>query len=324
MSNNPTTSHPTEADFAITLLSSETLLEVSGRDAVSFLHNQASCDLKQRGNGAACFGSFCNPQGRVLADFTALTLNDEKVLLRLRRDLAEATLANLARFAMFSKVALRDVGDEWHLLAIQGAGCSDVLQPSLGELPNRPLAWAGRKTALALQLGQDSEALELWVHAADESALLTTLMAQQSPQENEDHWRAATLRQGVARLEAATSAEFLPQQLNFDLTGHINFRKGCYPGQEVIARMHYKGKAKRRLLLMALPKGMVLQSGAPVYQAERAQAAGVVINVATDSTGETIALVTTTEAAADEGLYGSVAGGTALRVLPLPYAVTFG
>ena len=309
----------------LTPLVSEALLEVSGPDAVSFLHNQASCDIRQLASDAACYGTFCNPQGRVLADFVALAVAPDTLLLRLRGEILERTLDNLRRFAVFSKVQLRNASEDWQLLGIQGRELTGALGEGLPEVPAAPLAWTHTADAITLRTTGDKDAVELWVRSTAASYLLSSLRAQSALQADETAWQAATLRQGVARLSAATSGEFLPQQLNYDLIGHINFRKGCYPGQEVIARMHYKGKAKRRMLLMTATPGCTeLHAGDALFRAGQAQPAGTVINAARADSGAQLALVSTTETAVEEGLLTAAERGTALAVLQLPYAVPFG
>lgn len=311
-------------DLLLTPLASEALLEVSGPDAVSFLHNQASCDIRQLASDNACYGAFCNPQGRVLADFVALATAPDSLLLRLRKEILERTLDNLRRFAVFSKVQLRDASDDWRLLGIQGREPGGALGGALPEFPAAPLTWTQTADAIALRTTDDTNAVELWVRSAAASELFSKLSAQSALQADETAWQAAALRQGVARLSSATSGEFLPQQLNYDLIGHINFRKGCYPGQEVIARMHYKGKAKRRMLLMVAPAGTTLAAGDALYRAGQAQVAGTVINAAHPDSSTPLVLVSTTEAAMQDGLLTAAEEGAALVLQSLPYAVPFG
>jgi len=307
----------------ITHLQGEALLEVTGPDAISFLHNQASCDLKQLPSGRASYGTFCNPQGRVLADFIALSLSPERILLRLRRDILPSTLAALSRFALFSKVNLQAASDDWHLLGCRGAGAAASLEPLFPTLPEADMAWTGDAGALLLQVDGSRECFELWVNCSEQPALLKQLDGA-IPVASESDWEAVNLRRGIARITAATTGELLPQQINYDLSGHINFRKGCYPGQEVIARMHYKGKAKRRLLLAQLPPGAAASAGEPLYLQSKEQAAAQIVNAATADDGTALALVTTTQAAAEEGLRLTPESEEALQLLELPYPVPFG
>lgn len=315
---------PAGQPATLTTLGSEAVIEVTGRDALTFLHNQASCDLKQLAAGQAVHGTFCNPQGRVLADFLALCIEPEHYRLRLRRDILQGTLDALGRFALFSKVSLEPAAEKLALLGIHGPGARAALDSLLDELPQEALGWAGDGSASVVQLDTAGEAFELWLDREAHGELLEQLQSRLSATDDESDWALAGLRRGIARITAATTGELLPQQLNYDLTGHINFRKGCYPGQEVIARMHYKGKAKRRLLLMQVPADGAPADGNSLYLAGKDSAAGQVVNAATNSDDETLALVTTTESAASEGLRLSPESESCLTLVELPYTVPFG
>lgn len=314
---------PSHTTPTLSRLRGDALLEITGRDAVTFLHNQASCDLKQLQPGDASYGTFCSPQGRVLADFIALALGPERILLRLRRDILDRTLAALGRFAQFSKVTLQAAGDEWELSGCRGIGTAERLQPLFPALPETDLAWTGEAGALVLQLDGSTECFEVWVNRREQPALLAQL-EEAFPAASEADWESANLRRGIARITAVTAGELLPQQLNYDLSGHINFRKGCYPGQEVIARMHYKGKAKRRLLLVQLPAGTAASAGQPLYLQGKEQPAARIVNAATAADGTALALITTTRPAAEEGLRLEPHSELTVQVLDLPYPVPFG
>ena len=224
---------------------------------------------------------------------------------------------------MFSKVTLQAAGDDWELLACRGAGTAEALRPLFPELPAADLAWTGDTNALVLQLDSQSECFEVWLNHSEQPALLEHL-EQTLSAASESDWEAGNLRRGIARITAATTGELLPQQLNYDLSGHINFRKGCYPGQEVIARMHYKGKAKRRLLLAQLPAGAAASAGDLLYLQDKEQAAAQIVNAATADDGTALALISTTQAAAEEGLRLTPGSEQALQLLELPYPVPFG
>tara|TARA_R100000900_G_scaffold46396_2_gene37367 strand:- start:53654 stop:54679 length:1026 start_codon:yes stop_codon:yes gene_type:complete len=302
----------------------EAVIEVTGRDALTFLHNQASCDLKQLAADQATRGTFCNPQGRVLADVLILCLGPEHYRLRLRRSILESTLEALGRFALFSKVTLEPAAEQLQLLGVQGPGARAALEALFDSLPEGLLGWRGDAGATVVQLDEAGEAFELWLDATARSDLATTLREALPADDSESAWELAGLRRGVARITAATRGELLPQQLNYDLTGHINFRKGCYPGQEVIARMHYKGKAKRRLLLMQAPAGSAPADGDSLYLAGKDSPAGQVVNAASDPDGQVLALVTTTDSAASEGLRLAPGDEQSLSLVELPYPVPFG
>ena len=135
----------------------------------------------------------------------------------------------------------------------------------------------------------------------------------------EDEWHALQIVNGFARIEAATMTEFVPQTLNYDLTGHISFDKGCYTGQEVVARLHYRGTPKRRTYLAELPQLANTSPGAEVYSASATQSVGNIVNAITTQ-DKTLALVTSTVTAANS-LRLNNPDGDLLTLGELPYSL---
>jgi folate-binding protein YgfZ len=145
-------------------------------------------------------------------------------------------------------------------------------------------------------------------------------MGDAMPRGTEADWQAGEIIGGVARIEAATVEAHVPQTLNYDLTGHINFNKGCYTGQEVVARLHYRGKPKHRTRLAELPAGTHCAAGAPVFDAGSGNKAGSIVNAAETSSG-TFALVETAVDERSDSLRLGAAEGIPLSLGELPYAV---
>ncbi len=297
----------------------EALLHVTGPDALGFLQNQTSCDLRELETGRACYGVYCTPQGRVVCDFLALQAAPDHLILRLRRDILEQAVSALARYAMFSKVTLQPQLDHWQLLVCWGESAGPALATLYPQLPASTLDCATQDGALLVQLDASGSRFECLINR-DAQPELAQQLAQRLAPGDEAEWQALTLQDGIARIEAATVAQFLPEQLNYDLTGHINFRKGCYPGQEVIARMHYRGKAKRRMLLMQLPAGAPPAAGAPLYHQGGERVVGNIVNCV-DTDAGTLALATTTRAGVDGDLRLAPDASTPLQQLSLPYPV---
>ena len=143
---------------------------------------------------------------------------------------------------------------------------------------------------------------------------------------SETIWQAEQIASGIARIEAGTTGEYVPQSLNYDLTGHISFTKGCYTGQEVVARLHYRGKSKRRLYLAdinpdALPAGLQIQAGDPLYGEDNSRAIGNVINWVQCDNGERHLLVTTTEGGVNAPLRLRDNEGPLLHTSATPYSI---
>lgn len=299
------------------LLPAEGLLHISGADTIAFLHNQASADLRLLTGEQAVQGTFCTPQGRVICDFLAIQIAHDHVALRMRNSIIDHAIGALSRFAMFSKVSLHREQDGWQVLGCWGDGAGDALAGLLDTVPGTSLGCARQENAVLIQTDATAQQFECLVKEPQSmEGLETGLIATPARA-----WEAEQVRCGLARIEATTIGEFLPEQLNYDLTGHINFRKGCYPGQEVIARMHYKGKAKRRMILARLPEGEIPVAGSPVFNQGRDQPVGNIVNAGVTVDGDMLALVSCTRKALDQGLQLAPDAATVLQQEDLPYPV---
>ncbi|GAB3277728.1 YgfZ/GcvT domain-containing protein [Parahaliea aestuarii] len=259
----------------------ESLLRVSGPDAATFLQGQTTCDVRQVDSHNARPGAWCNVQGRILADFL-LTLDAAgHYLLRLRADIIEGTAERLKKYVVFSKASI-DAAPDWQVIGCWGEGVKAALQALLPEVPGaRHGSCAGEGYQL-LQVDDAGQRYELFL-SSERKDLLEALPAHLQAAEP-GQWRALEIAAGIGRVEAATVEAFLPQMLNYDLTGFVNFQKGCYTGQEVIARLHYRGTAKRRLFLARVDAAEIPTAGTGLYTEGANQAAGNVVNAV--ATGE--------------------------------------
>lgn len=237
-------------------LDGEGLLHLEGRDIAGFLQGQLTCDLRTLAADRAVCGALCNPQGRVLADLRVIAVDEGHCILRLRDGVAEATAARLATYARFSRIGVRvDEGDTTVI-----AGQTTALRPLLERLalpvPQGTGAVTHADSNLAIGLGADR--VELLLCGAGTQDALSAL-GMDCTNARETAWQAAELATGDYRIECEDIGEYTPQALNYDHRGLVSFSKGCYTGQEVVARLHYKGRSKRRLAIRCLNR----QSAAP-------------------------------------------------------------
>jgi folate-binding protein YgfZ len=224
-------------------LESAGALAVRGRDAIPFLQGQLSNDLTALSPERSLLAGYHNPQGRVLALMRLLAPVPGEALAVLPRELVAPVASRLRAFILRSKVELADESSAWRIGGLIETAAPGAAPPFAAQLP----AVAGAVTRLgqsfALRVG-DSPARWLIVSAAaspNEPALAGCARA--APEE----WRRLAIANGEPEVHAATSGEFVAQMLNLDVLGAIAFDKGCYTGQEVIARAHYRGRVKRRL-----------------------------------------------------------------------------
>ena len=202
----------------IDLSQQRALLKVSGADATNFLQNQLSNDIATLTEKQVQTNAFCQHQGRIIALLRVFRLGDD-YYLDLPRDLLPTLIQRLQMFVLMSQVELTDVSDELVRLALIDEQDDDALRFT-------PTNFA-----------------QLLIYQKDE------YRPSQSEKNAYPAWQKAMIEHGLAEVELTTTDLFIPQMLNLDLPeiGGVSFKKGCYPGQEVVARLHYLGKAKRRL-----------------------------------------------------------------------------
>jgi folate-binding protein YgfZ len=214
------------------------ILAVSGKDAAKLLQGQATCNVFEVTENQARIGAFCNPKGRAIATFL-LAKQGGDYLLVLPLELLEPTKTRLQKYVLRSDVKFIDRSNE---LCLLGLGWSETVgEPLFGArwVDGMVLISLGSTPYRTLLIAEPEPAIKLWADRLGQGY---------APGNSED-WRLLDLLGGIPWLDQATSEEHVPQMLNLDKLGGISFTKGCYTGQEIVARTHYLGKAKRALFL---------------------------------------------------------------------------
>ncbi len=236
-------------------------IEFSGPDTREFLQGQMSCDIGQLTESRSLPGAICNLKGRVTADFRLAQVGGA-CLMQTAAGMADTIIATLSRYAVFSKVALRKI-DPPLVLGLRGGGYGPALAKLFPELPEADHGCAVSTQMCLLRL--PGERFELWCVDAEAVSPLRELFGEWQAGPGAD-WLAAEIGAGVVHVTPAMSGQYTPQLLNYDLSGVVNFSKGCYTGQEVVARMHFRGKPKKRMFLFEserpLGENSVLGAGA--------------------------------------------------------------
>jgi folate-binding protein YgfZ len=281
-------------------------------------------DVKALGEGDGQYWSYNSPKGRMLANGVlwrapAERSNDGIVML-LAADLAEIIRRRLAMFVLRAKVTIEDITAQSALIGIAGEGADAAASEAFGVAPRPSCAVAigERATVFALRDGR----LVAFAPAGD-AAMLKAALARHTSVVDEATWRLHGIAAGVANITAATSDLFVPQQANWDLVGGVSFQKGCYPGQEIVARMQYLGRLKERLFAFRC-HAIEVAPGARVYSPTFGadQACGTVVNAAPDPrSGCALLAVVQIEAAEARDLHVGTPDGAVLTQQPLPYAI---
>ena len=296
-------------------LSHEGILALRGPDANKFLQGQVTCNLNYLSDSQCSLGARCTPKGRMQSSFRIVSVTDG-YLLAMANELLEAQLSDLKKYAVFSKSKLTDESQAWLRLGLNGA--DDALR-SLGlELPTDADSVVRHQELLALRLS-DGRA-ELWAPAAQAEAVKAQLAAQ-LPEAPLNDWLLAQIRAGIGQVMGSTRELFIPQMINLQAVGGVSFKKGCYTGQEIVARMQYLGKLKRRLYRLELHDSQVPEPGTALFSSARASSVGEVVLAARSGTGVELLAVLQDEAALDGHIHLGSAEGSTLSVLDLPYTL---
>ncbi len=225
------------------------LLVVSGEDSSTFLQGQVSCDLDTLADPDSCPGCLCDNKGRVIASFTLWKISG---VFYLEMEAGVATIAeqHLKKYSVFYKSEITINNDAFYRVGIMVSEANDFLTtnfPSLPHLVNQVKQSVLNKNFFLRCVDPVHNRYELWLDFASSSHLLPELAL---TRRDNEAWVGLDQLQGLYRIKAEDSACYTPQELNYDMQGHISFSKGCYTGQEIVARMHYRGKAKKRLYLL--------------------------------------------------------------------------
>ncbi|MDO9451626.1 MAG: hypothetical protein Q7J29_02070 [Stagnimonas sp.] len=239
-------SNPLQGDAASLWLSDQGLIRASGPEARSFLQSQLSNDAKLLTPAQAQLSGYCSPKGRLLAVFTVLQLGEDDFVLALPLALVAPTLKRLKMFVLRSKLMLTDASTELPALGVMGDHAADVLDAQGFTVPSSDYGVAQHDGIWLLRRPGPLPRFELRAAPERLAALQQTLGL---PSASADDWALAEVLAGIPQVAAETTDHFVPQTINLDSAGGVSFTKGCYPGQEIVARVHYLGRVKQRLRL---------------------------------------------------------------------------
>lgn len=257
-------------------------LRVRGADAVGFLQGQLSSDLRLLTPQRAQISSYSNPKGRMLAVLHLLRQGDD-ILIEVHRSVAEATLKRLRMFVLRAKLTIEDVSANFPAIGLLGPQAAGSLAALGWEAPAQPLDCAASgDVVIVRRLGQ------LPRYSVHGPAPALQALRESLPAGRFDDWKHADLLAGVPTVYPETRELFVPQMANLDLLGGVSFSKGCYTGQEIVARLHYLGQLKRRLFLL---QGETAEPrpGQPLYAAGESQAVGEIVDSVPEAAGGSLA-----------------------------------
>ena len=291
------------------------LLTVSGVDARGFLHAQLSNDIEHMDAGTARRAGYCSAKGRMLASFLVVPRPDG-FLLQVSRDIAAAIANRLTMYVLRSKVKVADAGDAWAQFGVWGRDAAALLRSSGLEAPAEPMGVTGTQDGSVVALG---DGRFLIFGPPDTATLLAASFAQVAP----EGWTLEDVRAGLPQITLATQDQFVPQMANFELVGGVDFKKGCYPGQEIVARSQYLGKLKRRMYRGSIDAPVSEPAAGQDLFGGEPQAIGTIVSAAPRPEGgyEFLAVMQSSAAERGDPIRLGAPDGPIARMASLPYAI---
>ncbi len=295
------------------------LLQFAGPDAQSFLHAQLSCDVTSLQPGQARYGSYNTPKGRMLASFL-LWRTDIGFHMQLPRDLRVSILKRVSMFILRARVQATDVSDDRVMIGIAGEQAEPAVRPLFAQIPVAPLTLTTTDDASLLRLEADRFQIIATPARAQE---LKAALARTLPAAEPSSWDRLDIRAGIPFVTPPTQEQFVPQMANLDLIGGVSFTKGCYPGQEIVARMHYLGRLKQRMYLANVPGSAAPKPGDKLFSTQTGdQSSGMIVNAApAPDGGHDVLAVIQIESAQRADVHWRSPDGPRLELMELPYRV---
>lgn len=306
---------------AIVPLPEHSVIAISGKDAADYLHAQLTTEIVSSNRPAPRFSAYCSPAGRVLATLHVVPIAGG-FLLHVPSSITDSLVSRLRMYVLRADVTIDATDNTWLSLGLSAPNLSDLIKPVLGSSldaigsvlakpPQYGIYIRGPQPRMIV-IARAERMIELW------TALQTEFHAIES-----QAWQWLDIAAGVPRVDAATTDRFTAQGLNLDLIGAIDFSKGCYPGQEIVARLHYRGRIKQRLFRLRVDTDCIPVAGDRVYDAKRPdQTGGYVLNAARAPDGGTELLAVLRIADWRNGnLRLQAVTGPVLEPLSLPYLI---
>jgi tRNA-modifying protein YgfZ len=293
------------------------VLRFEGADATAFLQGQLTCNVQALENARSQYGGYCTPKGRLLATFL-LCKNDDAYYMMLPRELCEPIRKRLSMYILRSKVKATDASSELTLLGLAGLGADDMIARLAGLVPPQPHHATLSDDVMALRLPPHR-----YLIIAPEKRVAETEFSNATSCDPV-FWNQLDIAAGVPMILSATQEQFVPQTVNLDLIGAVSFDKGCYPGQEIVARAHYLGRIKQRMTLAHLAGDTPPCPGDKLYSPSFGdQASGMIVNAtpARDGGFDALAVVQTADIASAD-IHWKAPDGPAWSLRALPYTLS--
>lgn len=294
------------------------LLRFEGADAQSFLQGQLTNNVAALDDTRSQYAGYCTPKGRLLAAFL-MWRRDDAYWMMLPRDLCAPLRKRLSIYILRAKVKAIDVTPQHVLFGISNEGAANAIAALGIAVPAAAHAVAHAPGVTVIKLPIDRY---LIVADTSQAGAIQARFAADAPATAQTLWSALDIAAGIPSIVAATQDQFVPQTVNFDRIGALSFDKGCYPGQEIVARTHYLGRVKQRMVRAQLQADQTPAPGDKVYsEAFGEQACGMIVSVVSTQPGHHELLAVLQISSMNRDIRWQARDGPRLQLAPLPYAI---
>lgn len=302
-------------------LSDFSLIRARGDDTQNFLNGQLSNDIRQLDATHSQLASWCSPKGRMMVIFRLFRRGND-TLLQLPAALLENTLKRLRMFVLRAKVTLESVDAELVSIGLSGPDSKKILAEATGFAPSGDNGCETREDVSILSLPGSHPRYEIVAPTAVAEKLWERLKSKATPA-GPAVWAWLDIMAGIPSVHPGTNEEFVPQMANLEVVGGVNFKKGCYPGQEIVARMQYLGKLKQRMYRAHVEGDVLPRPGDSIYAPDfPGQSAGMAVEAQPSPDGgyDLLAVIQISSAGAGKLHLGSESGPQ-LTLQSLPYSL---
>ncbi|OED36682.1 hypothetical protein AB833_26395 [Chromatiales bacterium (ex Bugula neritina AB1)] len=300
-------------------LSADVVLRITGDDAEKFLQGQFSNDIAALTDGTSQLSTWSSPKGRVITVFRIVRLAENHYLMQLPRELVAAVHKRLKMFVLMAKVII-ELEENLICIGLSGNAVVTALETSLGPPPPELDGSAVHGEVVISRVRGAYPRFEVIAPVTDAIDLWSD-MAGVARQSGQSVWRWQNIEAAVPSIGSETTEAFVLQMLNLQHINGVNFKKGCFPGQEVVARMQYLGKLKRRMYRASVSAESMLQAGDEIYNEGVSSSVGKVVDATGNGSGQMHLLAVLAIAAADKPLFADKEATCAIELLDLPYVL---
>lgn len=296
------------------------LIAARGADAAAFLHAQLTSDIANLPPDQTQYSGYCSPKGRLLATFLVWRGKAE-ILLQLPATLCASVQPRLARYVLRAQVNLAHASDDYRVFGVAGSAAQSAVEALAGTAPLRAHEIV---SSAGYSVTRVPGGRFVVLAASGQAAQARATLAARGEEQPETAWSRLEIEAGIPAITPVTQDQYVPQMVNLDLIGAVSYTKGCYPGQEIVARTHYLGRLKQRMYRIHVPVAAEPLPGDALYSAAFGadQASGAVLTAAPAQGGGYDALaVIQTGAVASGRVTWKAPDGPAVELKPLPYSI---